>query len=110
MVIGGFFVKDSSINKEKKISRADFLKWGAGSLCGLAVFAVAGCRNNALAEKPNVPMPQVYNFIGDPKTKIYHKLNCRLAPNKTKGVFFDSPIAAKNSGFRPCLACKPLDP
>lgn len=97
-------------NKDNKITRSEFLKWGVASLAGVAVFAVAGCRNDGLAEKPNVPLPQVYNFIGDPSSKVFHKLTCRMAPEKTKGVFFDSPMAARNSGFKACLVCKPLNP
>ena len=95
---------------EKKMSRSDFMKMGFAALAGVVAFGIAGCRNdNNLAETPNVPLPKVYNFIGDPTTKVYHKLNCRLAPKRTKGVFFDSPIGAKHSGYRPCLVCKPLE-
>ncbi len=95
--------------KEKLMSRWDFMKLGVTALAGVVVFGVSGCRGDGLEPKPNVPIPRTYNFIGDPKTKVYHRMNCRLAPDKSKGVFFDSPIGAKHSGYRPCLGCKPME-
>lgn len=95
---------------DKKISRGEFLKYGFAAVLGAGVFGIAGCRQPQAQKKPPVPMAQVQNFIGNPSTRVYHKLNCKLAPEKTKAVFFDSPIAAKHAGFRPCRVCKPLKP
>lgn len=103
-------MKESRYDKDEGISRGDFLKKGLLALGCLAVLGVAGCREQGMAPRPNVPIAQALNFTGDPATKVYHKINCKLAPEKNKGVYFDSPVAAQNSGFRPCLVCKPMQP
>jgi hypothetical protein len=104
-------VKSMDSDNRKKITRSVFIKLGMILFLGLAAFGIGGCKDqSALAPRPNVPIPQMMNFVGNPSSKVFHKMRCRLAPPSNRGVFFDSPIAAKNAGFRPCYVCKPLDP
>lgn len=97
-------------NEDKKISRADFLKLGMAAVLGAAVLGIMGCKDDSLAPRPNVPMAQVPNFVGDPNSKVFHKPTCRMAPEKDVAVYFDAPLAATNAGYRPCMVCKPMQP
>jgi len=91
-----------------KISRKDFIKIGFGFLLGGVAATLLGCKNQAYqTPRPDVPIPQYANFIGDPSSRIFHRLKCKLAPKREKAAFFDSPIAAMHQGFRPCRVCKP---
>lgn len=103
-------MKKADSDKEKKITRSEFIKFGIIAFLGLAAFGISGCKEDTLKPKPNVPIPQTMNFSGDPTSRVFHKLRCRLAPPTNKAVFFDSPVAARNAGFRPCYVCKPLEP
>jgi hypothetical protein len=104
-------VKHTDSDKEKKITRSEFIKFGLVIFLGFAALGISGGKDdNSLAARPNVPISQMTNFSGNSSSKVFHKLRCRLAPPANKAVFFDSPIAAKNAGYRPCYACKPLEP
>jgi hypothetical protein len=107
---GGCFMNKPCNDKDKKISRADFLKIGFAALVGTAVVGIMGCKDEGLAPRPNTPMPQVPNFVGDQDSYVFHKPTCRMAPKKDKGVYFDAPMAASNAGYKPCKICKPLEP
>lgn len=98
-------MKNKSFEEDKKFTRSDFLKMGFAALVGFSAASIMGCQRSPVSG--NVPLPQALNFAGDPRTKVYHRPNCWLAPPKSRVVYFDSPHAAENSGYRPCLDCKP---
>lgn len=100
--------QDKEASKKDGITRGEFLKLGFAALAGGVALFISGCRQNASAA--NVPLAQYNNFIGDPQTRVYHKLKCKLAPDRSRGAFFDSPSSAQMAGFRPCGACKPDKP
>lgn len=102
--------KDRNKTEKEKISRKDFLKLGFGFVLGGIATGLLGCKDQAFPDRAGVPMPQYGNFIASPKTKVYHKPNCRLAPAKDIAVYFDSPTGAEYNGFRPCYICKPEKP
>ena len=97
--------KDTNERKDKKMTRRDFLKIGFAFVVGGVATSFLGCRQ--AAQHTNAPMPQYINFLGDPSSRVYHTLDCKLAPSRSKAVFFDSPTAAERAGFRPCAVCKP---
>jgi len=45
-------------------------------------------------------------FVGNAKSKVFHKANCSSAP-KANAVALKSPQEAKANGFKPCSICKP---
>jgi hypothetical protein len=98
--------KDS--HKDSTMSRGQFLKMGLGLALGTAVFGFMGCREQAALGNNPVPMPQVINFVGDTRNKLYHRMTCRSKPrDKNYSVYFDSPVGAQHNGFKPCRVCKP---
>jgi len=98
-------VKNRDFDENKKLTRRDFLKMGFAFVLGGVATSFLGCRQ--AAQHTNAPMPQYINFLGDPSSRVYHTIDCKLAPPKSKAVFFDSPIASERAGFRPCTICKP---
>ncbi len=81
-----------------------------GLLAACLLFAFAFCEaKTENSKKPeNVPVAQQRNFIGDSKTKKYHKPQCKRCPSEIRSVVFDSPMSAQLSGYTPCKKCKPL--
>ncbi|MFP4498274.1 MAG: Ada metal-binding domain-containing protein [Vulcanimicrobiota bacterium] len=92
--------------KKEEITRKEFLQMGFSTLLGITAVGLIGCRDDNMP-RPNIPVPKVYNFIGDPAKKVFHKHGCKFAPSENKAVFFDAPGAALSSGFRACTHCKP---
>lgn len=85
----------------------------AGLCLMLAGFmsASAECKNTKTSQKPTkTPVAQQVNFIGDSNSKKYHTTTCKRAPKQMNTVFFDSPMSAKISGYKPCKKCKPIKP
>lgn len=97
--------KDS--NKEKKITRKDFIRAGVTMAAVAVVTGILGCRETG---RPNVPLAQYPNFAGNSVNKVYHKPTCKLAPDSSKAVYFDAPDMAHRAGYRPCAVCKPQLP
>jgi hypothetical protein len=100
-------VKENEIHKDSTMSRGQFLKMGAGLALGAALFGIFGCKEQAALGNNPVPMAQVINFVGDPRYKTYHRLNCSSKPRQDKSVYFDSPVGAHHHGYKPCRVCKP---
>jgi methylphosphotriester-DNA--protein-cysteine methyltransferase len=50
-----------------------------------------------------------YKYVGNIKSKIYHKLKCRSAKKlKSKNcMYFKDKEEAEKQGFIPCKVCKP---
>ena len=50
-----------------------------------------------------------YDFIGNKKSKVYHKNTCWHIKqmNNDNIVYFDSAYEAKKEGYEPCGHCKP---
>jgi hypothetical protein len=94
--------------KEDKLSRKDFLKIGAAVLVGGIATSFLGCKESSQAAA--TPIAQYANIAADPSSKVYHTKTCKLAPKTSKAVYFDSPVAAQNSGYRPCTVCHPDSP
>lgn len=66
-----------------------------------------------LSKSVNLPTFNVatttYKYIGNKKTKVYHKINCRyvkLIKNSNR-VYFKTKLQAQKAGYRPCKVCKP---
>lgn len=89
---------------DKKISRQDFLKLGFGVVMAGIATHILGCKQSSTT---GIPTAQYPNFLGDSMNRVYHKPTCKLAPEQSKAVSFDSPTAAERAGFRACLICKP---
>lgn len=66
-----------------------------------------------LSKSVNLPTVNVatttYKYIGNKKTKVYHKINCRYVKTikKSHMVYFKTKSQAKKAGYRPCKVCKP---
>jgi len=102
-------LKDHLFNiKDEKVSRKDFIKIGLGVMAGVVATSFIGCKDSTTSQA--VPIPQYANFYGDASSRVYHTKSCGLAPKAAKAVFFDSPAAAQNSGYRPCSVCHPDTP
>ncbi|HEX7400547.1 MAG TPA: Ada metal-binding domain-containing protein [candidate division Zixibacteria bacterium] len=63
---------------------------------------------SAYSENQTAPATE-YKYIGNVKTKKYHKLDCRSAKKiKTKNcIYFKSKEEAEKQGYVPCKICKP---
>lgn len=72
----------------------------------LLTLQILGCEQQTQT-RPNVPIAQNINFVGSSSTYIYHLPTCKDRPHDADAVFFDSPLAAKIAGFKPCPKCKP---
>ncbi len=73
----------------------------------LTFFAAAACQAKSNKLPPRTPIAQQINFVGDANSKKYHIPSCKKAPKGPKAIALDSPMSAKQSGFKPCKRCKP---
>lgn len=50
-----------------------------------------------------------YKYVGNKKTKVFHKINCRYVKKikKTNKVFFKTKKQAQKAGYKACKVCKP---
>jgi len=46
-------------------------------------------------------------YIGNKKTKVFHRPSCAYLPAKKNRVYFQTRKAAIRAGYRPCKRCKP---
>ncbi|MDQ7822471.1 MAG: Ada metal-binding domain-containing protein [Candidatus Eremiobacteraeota bacterium] len=73
---------------------------------GFFLVWLSGCEETAQS-KPNAPIAQQINFVGDSSTRIYHMPKCKKCPHESQIVPLDSPLSATQAGFKPCKYCKP---
>ena len=45
-------------------------------------------------------------YVGNPKSKVFHKAGCKVAPKKTP-VILHNLLEARIQGFMPCKSCVP---
>lgn len=45
-------------------------------------------------------------YLGNPKSKVFHKAGCKVAPKK-KFVELNNLLEAHKQGFKPCKTCDP---
>ena len=64
--------------------------------------------HGAYSENQTVPATE-YKYVGNVKTKKYHKLTCKSAKKmKPKNcIYFKSKEEAEKQGYAPCKVCKP---
>lgn len=50
---------------------------------------------------------KIQTYIGNKKSKIFHKANCKSLPSKKNSVYFKTRQEALKAGYKPCRRCKP---
>lgn len=45
-------------------------------------------------------------YVGNPKSKVFHKAGCKVAPKKSP-VILQNLLQARKEGFKPCKTCMP---
>ena len=65
------------------------------------------CKACVLASA-KVKLPTATNepYVGNAKTKVFHKAGCKVAPKKDP-VGIQNLLQAHKNGFKPCKTCKP---
>ena len=53
------------------------------------------------------PDAQNIKYIGNKRTKVFHKEGCSFLPSNQNSINFSSRKEAQDSGYRPCGACSP---
>lgn len=48
-----------------------------------------------------------YNYVGNARSKVFHKLTCRYANCKNCVMKFNNKEDAIKNGYRPCKVCNP---
>ena len=73
----------------------------------LALF-LSACANQSNSAAPATQ--PVKKFVGSINSDKYHRPNCEWAKKirPDNAVWFSSPEEAKNTGYKPCKACRPL--
>ena len=46
-------------------------------------------------------------YVGNPKSKLFHKAGCNVAPKKNP-VILQNLLEARKQGFKPCKTCTPM--
>ena len=46
-------------------------------------------------------------YVGNPKSKVFHKAGCKVAPKKNP-VILQNLLEAHKQGFKPCKTCVPM--
>ena len=67
------------------------------SPCKACVLAASKVKLPALSSEP---------YVGNAKTKVFHKAGCKAAPKK-EPVGIQNLLQAHKNGFKPCKVCKP---
>jgi competence protein ComEC len=57
---------------------------------------------------PETPLLAVYPYVGNEKTKVFHRSTCTSLPDEKNRVYFSWAIQALLAGYRPCKHCRPL--
>ena len=53
------------------------------------------------------PMLSNPAYIGNSKSYVFHRQNCRYLPHESNRLYFDSRKEAIDAGYRPCRKCRP---
>ena len=48
-------------------------------------------------------------FIGNSKSKTYHRADCSFLPKESNRVYFATAAEAEQNGYQPCGHCEPSD-
>lgn len=74
----------------------------------LILFIVLLLFNGVYSENQIAPANE-YKYVGNIKSKKYHKLNCRSAKKlKSKNrIYFKDKAEAEKQGYTPCKVCEP---
>lgn len=46
-------------------------------------------------------------YVGNPKSKVFHKAECKFAPPQKKTVILHNLLEARKQSFKPCKSCVP---
>lgn len=57
-------------------------------------------------EAKRMAAPAKTPYMGNPKSKVFHKAGCKVAPKK-KFVELNNLLEAHKQGFKPCKTCDP---
>ena len=67
----------------------------------------APCKACVLAPaKSSLPKATNEPYVGNAKTKVFHKAGCKVAPKKDP-VGIQNLLQAHKNGFKPCKTCNP---
>jgi len=63
------------------------------------------------AQSTPTPAPQIAqttgSFIGNINSLVFHRSTCGSLPAPQNRIYFETRVAAENSGYRPCRRCNP---
>lgn len=92
--------KSVNVDVENEVPQADILTV-------LPIASSASADEEDTRSVPTEEPSSTGSYIGNRKTKKFHKPSCSTLPDEGNRVYFDSRDEAKDSGYVPCKRCKP---